>query len=138
DENGVLYLSGFFQSLQNQSAEFVTAKNATLVAVALNKNGDLHAAFKDVVAYFERKKKEESKDYRFEPVNEFPSFNADAAELGDQLGALGEFKLKRGDEAMRYVVLAAFNDHATTYGMRFECAWENRSIWRKEFQELLK
>lgn len=136
DEKGVIYLSGMFQSLPNQGGEFVTAKNATFLAVALDLNPDARTAFKSVAAYFDGKKQEESKDYRFERVEEYAPLNAE--EVGNLPGGLGEFKLKRGEEPMRYIVLASFNDAAKTYGLRFECAWHHRAIWRKEFQELIK
>jgi hypothetical protein len=133
DENGVLFLSGFFQSLQGANTDFVTAKNATLVAVALDKKADLREAFKSATVYFEKKKQEESKDYQLEPTE-----SVKEGPVGDQPGCFGEFKLKRGTETMRFVLLAVFNDGAKTYGLRCECAWENQAIWRTEFLDLIK
>ncbi len=138
DENGVLYLAGFFQSLQNQSPEKVSAKNATLVGLALDKKSDLHEAYKDAVAYLQRKKQEESKDYKFEPNKEGASLNGELGDVGDQPGCIGEMILSRGSEKMRYVLLAVFNDSSKTYGLRFECAWADQAIWRKEFRDLIK
>jgi hypothetical protein len=138
DENGVIFLSGLFQSLSTHGPDFATAKNATFVGVALDRKADLREAYKSAVAYFEKRKLEESKDYRFEPIEATAHLKGELAEVGDQPGSIGEAKLMRGAEKMRFIVFAAFNDAAKTYGLRFECAWENQMIWRKEFQELIK
>lgn len=139
DENGVIYLSGHFQSLQAQPVELAIAKNATLVGVALEKKADLREAFKETVAYLEKKKKEESKDYQFAPFNKDASgIDGELGDVGTLPGCVGELRLLRNKDTMRYILIAVFNEGTKTYGLRLECSWENQEIWRKEFRELLK
>jgi hypothetical protein len=137
DESGVIYLSGFFQSLQ-PSADFMTAKNATLVGVGLDKKADLKDAFVHVFTYLEKKKQEESKDYRFEPIKDAAGKFGEGVDIANHRGLLGEIKLIRGGEAMRYIMLVVVNSDAKTYGLRLECGWDNQAIWRKEFRDLIK
>jgi len=137
DENGVLYLSGHFQSMQAQPVELAIAKNATLVGISLEKKTDLREAFKDMVAYLEKKKKEESKDYQFAPFKD-AGIEGELADVGTLPGCVGELRLLRGKDTMRYVLIAVFNEGQRTYGLRFECSWDNQEIWRKEFRDLLK
>lgn len=142
DENAVLFLSGHFHSLGNPGPEAGTAKNATLIAVAIDKKTDLGQAFSEVRKYLERKKQEESKEYQFAPIDPKTDakarYDGELGEVGAYPGMIGEMKLQRGTVTTRYVMLAVFNDGAKSYGLRFECAWDNREVWRREFQDVIK
>lgn len=138
DENGVIYLSGHFQNLQSQPAEFSTAKNATLVGVALEKKTDLREAYKEVVEYLEKKKREESKDYQFAPFKDAAPTEGVLGEVGGIPGCIGELRLIRGKDTLRYITIAVFNEGPKTYGLRFECSWDMQDVWRKEFREIMK
>ena len=132
DENGDLFLSGQFPREQGN------AKSANLLAIALPRNDDPREAYKTAISYLEKKKQEESNEYRFDPVRDEGAWNGDVMDRGDQKFVVGEIRVMRNTDPMRYVVLAVVGDDAKTYALRFECAWAHRAIWRQDFLDLIK
>lgn len=138
DDRAVLYLSGHFESLGTPGTAGGITKNATLVAVALDKTTELTQAFAEARKYFERRKREESKEYEYVPTEAKSRFDGEPADIGTFPGTVGEMKLQRGATSSRYVLLAVFNEGPKSYGLRFECAWEMRDVWRKEFHDVIQ
>jgi hypothetical protein len=133
DERGILYLYGRFKKEKDNR------KNAEVLALTLDKKGDLKEALKEAKKYLEDRKQEESKDYKLEGAGE----GTEASELGaatpvgDRPGRVAEYKLMRGDAPVRYWMVAVAVDADKTYVICCSCGWESRQIWRSDFQELL-
>ncbi len=134
DERGELYLFARYQKEKDNR------KNAGVLVLSLEKQGDLKEAMKAAKKYLEEKKQEESKDYKIEVSGE----GGDQSQLGLALavgnrpGRIGEFKLLRGDAAARFWIVAVVNDADKVVVVRCDCDWDNRQIWREDFQELLR
>jgi hypothetical protein len=134
DEHGELYLFAKYQKDKDNR------KNADILILALEKQGDLKEAMKSTKKYLEDKRQEESKDYKIEVSGEGgdQSDLGISASVGNRPGRIAEYKLVRGDTAARFWIVAAVNDADNVYVIRCDCNWENRQIWREDFQELLK
>lgn len=134
DERGELYLFAKYQKERDNR------KNAEVLILALEKQGDLKEAMKSTKKYLEDKKKEESKDYKLDVSGE----GGDQSELGiagavgNRPGRIADFKLLRGDAAARFWIVAVVNDADNVYVIRCDCNWDNRQIWREDFHELLR
>jgi hypothetical protein len=134
DERGELHLFAIYQKEKDNR------KNADVLILALEKKGDLKEAMKSTKKYLEDKKQEESKDYKIEVAGE----GGDQSDLGvttpvgNRPGRIAEYKLLRGDTAARFWIVAVVNDGDNVYTIRCDCNWENRQIWREDFQDLLR
>lgn len=142
DKNGELFLAGMFRSLPGQSKEETVAKNATLLGVSLDRKADLDEAHKDALAYFEKLWREQNKDYSFVPIKDGSTLSSEEVQLGPLsnpvTGRVGQVRLKLGDEKVRYLQIAVFNDAQKTHAVQFECLLPHRDIWQREFQDVLK
>jgi hypothetical protein len=134
DEHGELYLFAKYQKEQDNR------KNAGVLVLALAKQEGLKEALQSTRQYLEHKKQEESKDYKVEAAGEAgaPLELGVAAAVGNQPGRIAEYKLLRGDAAVRFWIVAVVNDRDKVYAIRCDCNWESRQIWREDFQELLR
>jgi hypothetical protein len=134
DDHGELYLFAKYQK------EADNRKNADVLVLALAKEADLKDAMTSSKKYLEDKKQEESKEYKIDMAGEGgeQSELGVAAAVGNRPGRIAEFKLLRGEAAARFWLMAVVNDEDKVYVIRCDCNWENRQIWREDFQELLR
>jgi hypothetical protein len=134
DDHGELFLFAKYQK------ELDNRKNADVLILALAKEADLKDAMTSSKKYLEDKKQEESKEYKIDIAGEGgeQSELGIAAAVGNQPGRIAEFKLLRGEAAARFWIVAVVNDTDKVYVIRCDCNWENRQIWREDFQELLR
>jgi len=134
DERGELFLFAKYQKEQDNR------KNADVLVLALEKQGDLKEGMKTTKKYLEDKKTEESKDYKIAMAGE-GSDQSDlgiSAAVGNRPGRIAEFKLLRGETAARFWMVGVVNAEDKAYVIRCDCNWESRQIWREDFQELMR
>jgi hypothetical protein len=134
DERGQLHLFGRYQKEKDNR------KNADVLVVTMEKQGDLKEALQSAKKYLEDGMRAESKDYKVELNGEGgeQSELGSAGSVGNRPGRIAEGKLLRGDTPIRFWIVAVVNEADKVYVIRCDCNWENRQIWREDFLQLLR
>jgi len=135
DEQGDLFLRG--SDPKEKDEVLKTIKSATVLVVVLDKTeANLQAAGDIVRDRLEKQLKMEDKAYKVVPASERPP--AESEMVGDRPGRILEFKIQKGEEPRKYVLLGIVNDPEALYAIRCTCNWEYRQVWQSEFRDLLK
>ena len=135
DERGELHL--FAKSQKEKD----NRKNDDVLILALEKQGNLKEALaKSPKNIWKTPSGRISKDYKVELKGEGgddPELGK-SEQVGNRPGRIAEGKLLRGETPIRFWIVGVVNAADKVYVIRCECNWENRQIWREEFQELLR
>ena len=127
DEAGVLFLVA-------KSPDGDPKKTANLLAVRLDKSANAKEAYEASRKFFAMRSK--AAENTIAQVDDREP--AKAMELGSFAGMTAELRRVRAGETISYWVLAGFSAGNATYALRFECAWDRRSVWKSDFLEALK
>jgi hypothetical protein len=131
EEHGVLYYSGTFNRDPDPS------KAANVFAVKLDRISALADAYKFGRDHLEGLAKAGANDYALQPLDESDATGRLLETSGPQ-ACIGEMRLVRAGQVLRYWLVGVVNDESATYAVRFECGWDRRSVWRQEFLDMLK
>jgi hypothetical protein len=129
DGAGVLFLAA-------TSPDGDAKKSANLLAVRLDKTADPKEAFEASRKWFTARAKAAAPEYGVALVDDHEP--AKPIDLGGMPGMVAELRLLRAGDTFRYWVLAAYPADGATYALRFECAWDRRSVWKTDFLDALK
>jgi hypothetical protein len=135
DANGVLYLSGKYQSEKNNR------KNATLLVFTFENKGDLKEAMATGRAYLDSKYKNENENYKVALATEVIPGQTDAGaaeEIGNRRGRIVDLKRTFNDEIQRYFLFGVVTQGDLGYGILCECSWDSRQIWRQDFLDVIR
>jgi hypothetical protein len=111
-------------------------KSANLLAVRLDKTASAKEAFEASRKFFTTRAKAAAAEYSVALVDDREP--AKEMALGNFAGMAAELRLVRAGETFKYWVLAGFPAGDATIAVRFECAWERRSVWKTDFLDALK
>ena len=129
DENGELFLLGKYR----KEKEPDNRKNAALLIFTLPKQEDLKSAVKAARDYLDKTKNENTK---IEAADE--KLESETIDVGNRRGRMIDLKLLYDGEPKRYYLLAVINEPDAAYGIKCECTWESRQIWRQDFIDVLR
>jgi len=135
DEQGDLFLRSGSPKEKDEALRDI--KSATVLVVVLDKTeASLQAAADMVRARLEKQRQAEDKAYKLVPASDRPP--AESERVGDGPGRIVEFKLQKGEEPRKYVLLAVVNGPDALYAIRCECNWEYRQVWQQAFRDLVR
>jgi hypothetical protein len=136
DARAEMYLLG-----KNTDDRKDNLKSATVLALGLPPAADDKEAMKAARAYLEAAKKEESKDYTLEVIQEKKGEpqppDGFVLKLGERLCRVTELRLARGAESLKYVLLAVVTTPRGVLACQCEAHWQHHQAWRGDFLELL-
>jgi hypothetical protein len=137
DPNAELLLNG--KDLQERKDNL---KRCTFLVLNLAKSADdPKAALKIARDYVEVGRKEEDKNYKLVSVadkkGQTPGDDGQALKIAGRPGRMAELKLVRGDETVKYLLLAVLplGDHVLVF--QCEAHWQHHQAWRGDFLDLL-
>ena len=111
-------------------------KSANMLAVRLDKTAGAKEAYEASRKFFTMRAKAAAAEYAVALVDDREP--AKEMALGSFSGMVAELRLVRAGETIRYWVLAGFPAGDATVAVRFECAWDRRSVWKTDFLDALK
>ena len=130
DERAQLYLFAKYQREKDNR------KNADILVLMLDKQGDLKESLEAARKYLEDRKREESQEYKVEFSGAVSASASDS--VGNRPGRIVEGKLLRGETPIRFWIVAVVLEADKLYVIRCDCHWDHRQIWREEFLQALQ
>jgi hypothetical protein len=105
------------------------------------KKGDVKEAMKTARDSLDSMVKNENENYKVALAVEVTAGQSEVGaldDIGNRRGRLVDLKRSFNDEIQRYILLAVVNEPDIVYGIRCDCSWESRQIWRQDFIEVMR
>jgi hypothetical protein len=112
-------------------------KMARVLVLVLPSQSGLPAAVKAARAYLEEQQKREYPATTWEVVSEPQGAEGRPAAVGEAPGRLMKFRVKNGDNRVRFMLLAVVNRPKGVLAIQCECDWNRRSLWERDFHQLI-
>jgi len=87
--------------------------------------------------YFEEQQKALYPKTRFEAATDRDKLQGQSAKVGNVAGHISRLHIFNSDTRQRYVVLGVAPDKEHIIVIKCECDWKRRSLWERDFEELI-